>query len=101
LDHHLTEIMTAKSKDVESMYEDGMFVRVFWDAQKRALSVKKLSAMRWNPVIIRWCLYLRHLAGSSAYEMLREAVQSDCHHRGHSVITHTPNLDLVMMLTSS
>lgn len=73
LDDHLTEIMTTKSKDVEGMYEDGTFGRVFWDAQKRALSVKKLSAMRWDPVIIRWCLYLRHLAGSSAYEMLRES----------------------------
>jgi len=29
LDHHVTEIMTAKSKDVESMYEDGTFGRVF------------------------------------------------------------------------
>lgn len=73
LDHHLTQIIMTKSKEVESMFEEGTFGRVFWDAQKRALSVKKLSAMRWDPVIIRWCLYLRHLAGSSAYEMLRES----------------------------
>ena len=73
LDNHLTQIMTTKSKEVESMFEEGTFGRVFWEAQKRALSVKKLSAMRWDPVIIRWCLYLRHLAGSSAYEMLRES----------------------------
>ena len=72
LDNHLTQIMTTKSKEVESMFEEGIFGRVFWEAQKRALSVKKLSAMRWDPVIIRWCLYLRHLTGSSAYEMLRE-----------------------------
>ena len=65
--------MMTKSKEVESMFEEGTFGRVFWDAQKRALSVKKLSAMHWDPVIIRWCLYLRHLAGSSAYEMLRES----------------------------
>ena len=73
LDDHLTQIMVTKSKEVESMFEEGTFGRVFWDAQKRALSVKKLSAMRWDPVIIRWCLYLRHLAGSGAYEMLRES----------------------------
>ena len=73
LDNHLTQIMTTKSKEVESMFEEGTFGRVFWEAQKRAWSVKKLSAMRWDPVIIRWCLYLRHLAGSSAYEMLRES----------------------------
>ena len=73
LDDHLTQIMVTKSKEVESMFEEGTFGRVFWDAQKRALSVKKLSAMQWDPVIIRWCLYLRHLAGSGAYEMLRES----------------------------
>ena len=73
LDHHLTEIMTEKSREVEGLFEEGTFGRVFWDAQKRALSVKKLSAMRWDPIIIRWCLYLCHLAGSSAYEMLRES----------------------------
>ena len=73
LDDHLTQIMMTKSKEVESVFEEGTFGRVFWDAQKRALSVKKLSAMRWDPVMIRWCLYLRHLAGSSAYEMLRES----------------------------
>ena len=46
LDNHLTQIMTTKSKEVESMFEEGTFGRVFWEAQKRALSVKKLSAMR-------------------------------------------------------
>lgn len=29
--------------------------------------------MKWDPVIIKWCLYLCHLAGGNAYEMLRES----------------------------
>ena len=28
--------------------------------------------MKWHPLMIRWCLYLRHLSGS-AYETLRES----------------------------
>ena len=28
--------------------------------------------MRWDPLMIRWCLYLRHMSGR-AYEMLRES----------------------------
>ena len=28
--------------------------------------------MRWHPLIIRWCLYLRHLSGRS-YELLQES----------------------------
>ena len=28
--------------------------------------------MRWHPLFIKWCIYLRHLSGS-AYEMLRKS----------------------------
>ena len=28
--------------------------------------------MRWDPVMIRWCIYLRHLSGS-AYELIRQS----------------------------
>jgi len=34
---------------------------------------EKLNSMKWEPVIIRWCLYLRHPSRSSAYEVLRES----------------------------
>ena len=27
--------------------------------------------MRWHPLVIKWCIYLRHLSGS-AYELLRD-----------------------------
>ena len=37
----------------------------------QAASVKDSKQMRRDPVMVRWCLYLRHLS-SSAYEMLRE-----------------------------
>ena len=73
LDDHLTEIATVQSSEIEQLLEEGTFGRAFWNAQKRALTVKHLCGMRWDPVMIRWCLYLRHLAGSSAYEMLRES----------------------------
>ena len=28
--------------------------------------------MRWHPLFIKWCLYLRHLSGK-AYELLRDS----------------------------
>ena len=37
----------------------------------QAASVKDARQMRWDPIMVRWCLYLRHLS-CSAYEMLRE-----------------------------
>ena len=35
------------------------------------MSLKDSRLMRWHPVFIKWCLYLRHLSGQS-YELLRE-----------------------------
>ena len=37
----------------------------------RASAVTKASSMRWDPLMVRWCLYLRHVS-SSAYETVRE-----------------------------
>ena len=34
--------------------------------------LKDARSMRWDPLMIRWCLYLRHLS-SSSYDMLRES----------------------------
>ena len=50
----------------------GSFARVFWENQKRAATVHNSRSMRWDPLMIRWCLYLRHLS-SSTYELLRES----------------------------
>ena len=33
---------------------------------------KHRNGMRWHPLMIRWCLYLRHLS-SKAYDTLRES----------------------------
>lgn len=57
---------------VSEKYEAGSFGRVFWEQQKKATKVKARSAMRWDPLMIRWCIYLRHLSGS-AYELLRDS----------------------------
>ena len=37
----------------------------------QAASLKDARQMQWDPIMVRWCLYLRHLS-CSAYEMLRE-----------------------------
>lgn len=58
---------------VAESFPEGSFARSFWDSQRRATLLKNPNSMKWDPVIIRWCLYLRHLSGSSAYEMLRES----------------------------
>ena len=73
LSEYLTEITEEKSDAIAQSHADGSFAKSFWEQQCKALLLKKMPSMRWDPIMIRWCLYLRHLSGSSAYEMLRES----------------------------
>ena len=72
LDEALGAIVKEKSPFVACNYEEGSFPRIFWEAQQKAATLKSLKSMRWHPLMIRWCLYLRHLSGS-AYETIRES----------------------------
>ena len=72
LDEALAEIVTEKSPFVASSYEEGSFAYIFWDAQQKATAIRNSKSIRWHPLMIRWCLYLRHLS-SSAYEAIRES----------------------------
>ena len=65
----LVAIVGENSSKVSQMYEEGTFQRVFWEQQERSAQVKSSNSMRWDPLMIRWCLYMRHLSGS-AYELL-------------------------------
>ena len=68
----LKQIMEESSPLIAESYPPDSFARSFWESQQRASSLKDARSMRWDPLMIRWCLYLRHLS-SSAYEMLRES----------------------------
>ena len=68
----LLATMREKSSDINKRYPQDSFQRMFWDAQLKAATLNNSKNIKWDPLIIRWCLYLRHLS-SSAYEMLRES----------------------------
>ena len=57
LNEYLSDITKEHSTKISDQYPE------------RSFEETKLSL----PVMIWWCLYLRHLAGGSAYEMLRES----------------------------
>ena len=48
------------------------FPSTFWKQHKLAATKKNLQGMRWDQLMVRWCLYLRHLS-SGAYELLRSS----------------------------
>lgn len=67
----LSQIMSQHTEAMRATHPPGSFARIFWDSQKQASSLTDAQQMRWDPLMVRWCLYLRHLS-SSAYETLRE-----------------------------
>ena len=46
-------------KFLENELEDS-FKHIFWKQQLEAASKTDARTMRWHPLIIRWCLYIRH-----------------------------------------
>lgn len=68
----LTQIMQENSEKVLDAYPPDSFARIFWEQQFQAISLKDARSMRWEPMMIRWCLYLRHLS-TGAYETLRSS----------------------------
>ena len=71
LSDDLSQIMVQNAENMKSIHPAGSFGRIFWDSQAQAASLTDARQMRWDPMMVRWCLYLRHLS-SSAYETLRE-----------------------------
>ena len=74
LDHDLHVDLCAtvnqNTPGILRSYPDGSFRRLFWEQQQKACSLKDRRSMKRDPLMIRWCLYLRHLS-SGAYETLR------------------------------
>lgn len=68
----LVTIMNNSSLHVDGQYTEQSFQRIFWNHQKKAASLAKKQSMKWDPLMIRWCLYLQHLS-SSSYEMIRQS----------------------------
>ena len=65
-------IMEENAEKATNSFPDGSFQQLFWEQQQQASSVKDSRSMRWHPLIIKWCIYLRHLS-SGAYEALRSS----------------------------
>ena len=68
----LKQIMEENNHHIETQYPKDSFMYLFWSQQKEALTKKNLKGMRWHPLVIRWCLYLRHHS-NKAYEVLRDS----------------------------
>ena len=66
----LQEIKIENTPRVAGSFPENSFERLFWEQQQKALEVNDARSMKWHPLMIKWCLYLRYLSGK-AYETLR------------------------------
>ena len=71
--HHdlLTTIQEMNHKALQG-YAPDSFPRLFWESQQKAAALADSRSMRWHPLMIKWCIYLRHLS-STSYETLRQS----------------------------
>ena len=63
---------SAATKQIYSEYPENSFQRLFWEQQVQASKYSNAKSMKWHPLFIKWCLYLRHVSGKS-YELLRSS----------------------------
>ena len=79
----LQNMMIGTEHEAMKMYPEDSFQHVFWKQQQEATRLKNKQSMRWHPLIIKWCLYLRHVSGR-AYETMRS---SGCIHLPSVIIS--------------
>lgn len=67
----LKQIASDHDHQITATAHPDSFQKIFWEQQQKAASLPSKN-MRWHPLMIKWCLYLKHLS-SKAYETLRDS----------------------------
>uniref|UniRef100_A0A1X7TI06 THAP-type domain-containing protein n=1 Tax=Amphimedon queenslandica TaxID=400682 RepID=A0A1X7TI06_AMPQE len=69
----LFSIMQHHHNEITKAFPEDSFPYIFWMSQyKAATRSASPTGMRWNPAMIRWCVYLQQKS-STAYELLRKS----------------------------
>ena len=79
------EIASENISKIHLSYPEDLLARVFWDQQLKVSQFKKSTSMKWQPLFIKWCLYLRHLSGNPN-NYCGNQIASNCHHNQPSKI---------------
>ncbi|KAK7492820.1 hypothetical protein BaRGS_00015958 [Batillaria attramentaria] len=67
----LLSLLKVYKKEVEKAYPDETSLpRLFWEQQLKYSQLSSKTSMRWHPMIIRWCLYIRSRS-ATAYNAVR------------------------------
>lgn len=68
--HNDLRIIMKENGHLMTKHPRNSFAHLFWEQQSKAASMRSANSMRWHPLMVKWCLYLRHLSGKG-YDFLR------------------------------
>ena len=68
---NICTLIVGGEPTVIELYPKDSFQQLFWQQQQQAARVKNSCFMRWHPLFIRWCSYLKHVS-CHAYDILRQ-----------------------------
>ena len=69
----MTVLMNDTEGEVKKAFADpNSFQRLLWEQQRKYNNLKDKRGMRWHPMILRWCIYLKGKS-SSTYDSLRNS----------------------------
>ena len=68
----LSRLMEDHHQQVTSEFPEDSFQKLFWEQQLKMASTRDARQMRWHPMIIKWCLYLKMIS-SAAYGAMRRS----------------------------
>ena len=68
----LLSVMGKHNEDVLKSFPEDSFQHIFWSSQYNAAQQKSSTGLRWNPAMIRWCIFLQQKS-SAAYDLIRKS----------------------------
>ena len=68
----ISDMVNEFSDKVNGEFPEGSFERLFWEEQAKYNKLKSKSAMRWHPMIIKWCLLMKSKS-TKAYGTMKES----------------------------
>ena len=69
----MKDAMAVCTDEMEKAFPDAnSYQRLFWCEQFKSININSSKGMRWHPMILRWCLYLRQKS-NTAYDALRDS----------------------------
>ena len=68
----LLNVMGKHNENVLKSFPEDSFQHIFWWSQYNAAQQKSSTGLRWNPAMIRWCIFLQQKS-SAAYDLIRKS----------------------------